>query len=248
MQNIEFRNKQHLLWRKIIGLTIVVVCWSNAFSQLREGGNNLPDHDSKPYHFGINLGYNKSHFLFSHHPIFLQRDTIMDIESVNNSGINLAWLVNLRVSDHFDLRLHPLDLTFSEKTFLYTEKYSGTDTSLTEKKVSSITLAFPIHVKFSSDRINNFKVYTIGGIKFDYDLASNAGQRKAEDLIKLKKGDMSVEVGLGFHIYFPVFVLTPEIKLSSGLINLHSRDESLRYSNVIDKIKSKMITFSLTVE
>jgi hypothetical protein len=232
MQNIEFRNKQHLLRGKIIiaGIALLCLCWSNAFSQLRNGPN-LEDHDNKPYHFGINLGFNKSHFLFSHHPVFLQRDTIMDVESVNNAGINLAWLVNMRMSDHFDLRLHPLDLTFSEKTFIYRENYAGTDTSITEKKVSSITLAFPIHIKFSSDRINNFKVYTIGGIKFDYDLASNAGQRKAEDLIKLKKGDMSVEVGLGFHFYFPVFVLTPEIKLSSGLINLHSRDENLRYSN-----------------
>ena len=246
MQNIEFRNKQHLLRRKIIILAIALLCWSNTFSQLREGPN-LPDHDNKPYHFGINLGYNKSHFSFTHHPYFLQRDTIMDVESVNNSGINLAWLVNFRINEHFDLRLHPLDLTFSEKTFLYSENFKG-DSSLTEKKVSSITLSFPVHIKFSSDRINNFKVYTIGGIKFDYDLASNAGARQAEDLIKLKKGNISVEVGLGFHFYFPVFVLTPEIKLSSGITNLHSRDESLRYSNVIDKINSKMITFSLTVE
>ncbi len=246
MQNIEFRNKQHLFRRKIILFAIAVLCWSNMFSQLR-GGPNLPNHDSKPYHFGINLGYNKSHFLFSHHPIFLQRDTIMAVESVNNSGINLAFLTNLRISDHFDLRLHPLDLTFSEKTFLYSEKYSG-DSLFTEKKVSSITLAFPIHIKFSSDRINNFKVYTTGGIKFDYDLTSNAGKKSAEDLIKLKRGDISAEIGLGFHFYFPVFVLTPEIKLSSGLRNLHIRDESLKYSNVIDKINSKMITFSLTVE
>ncbi len=247
MQNIEFRNKQHLLWRKMILPCLVVLCWSNAFSQLREGPN-LPDHDNKPYHFGINLGYNQSHFLFSHHPYFLQRDTIMDIESVNSSGINLAWLVNIRMNDHFDLRLHPLDLTFSEKVFQYNENFTGADTTFVEKKISSITMSFPIQIKFSSDRINNFKVYTIGGIKFDYDLASNAGARKAEDLIKLKKGDISVEVGLGFHFYFPVFVLTPEIKLSSGLTNLHARDESLRYSNVIDKINSKMITFSLTVE
>lgn len=247
MQNIEFRNKQHLLRRKIILPAIVVLlCWSNAFSQLRNGPNQS-DHDSKPYHFGINLGYNQSHFLFSHHPIFLGRDTIMDIESVNNSGINLAWLVNMRMGEHFDLRMHPLDLTFSEKTFEYYENYSG-DTTYKEKKVSSITLALPIHIKFSSDRINNFKVYTLGGVKFDYDLASNAGQRKAEDLIKLNKVDFSVEVGLGFHFYFPVFVLTPEIKLSSGLFNLHARDVNLRYSNVIDKINSKMITFSLTVE
>ena len=117
-----------------------------------------------------------------------------------------------------------------------------------EKKVQSITLSFPVHIEFSSDRINNFKVYTIAGGKFDYDLASNAGARKAEDLIKLKPYDFSVELGLGFHIYFPYFVLSPEIKLSSGLANLHSRDPSLRYSNVIDKINSRMITFSLTVE
>lgn len=246
MQNIEFRNKQHLLRRKIILSVFALLCCSTAFSQLRNGPN-LPDHDDKPYHFGINLGYNKSHFSFTHHPIFLGRDTIMGVESVNNSGINLAWLVNKRISNHFDLRLHPLDLTFSEKTFQYTENYSG-DTSFTEKKVSSITLAFPVNLKFSSDRINNFKVFTIGGVKFDYDLASNAGARRAEDLIKLKKVDLSVEVGLGFHFYFPVFVLTPQIKLSSGLTNLHSRDENLRYSNVIDKINSKMITFSFTVE
>jgi hypothetical protein len=224
----------------------VIFCSSSVFGQLRDNVN-LEDHDSKPYHFGINLGFNKSHFSFTNHPRFLQYDSIMDVESINSAGINLAWLVNIRMSDHFDLRLHPLDLTFSEKAFLYTEKYAE-DSNLVEKKVQSITLSFPVHIKFSSDRINNFKVYTIAGAKFDYDLASNAGARKAEELIKLNKKDVSVELGLGFHFYFPVFVLTPEIKLSSGLFNLHDRDPDLRYSNVIDKINSKMITFSLTVE
>ncbi len=236
----------HLLRRKIIALLLpFVFCSATSVAQLRDAVNQ-ESHDDKPYHFGINLGYNKSHFSFTHHPRFLQYDSIMDVESINNSGINLAWLVNLRMSDHFDLRVHPLDLTFSEKAFLYTENY-GED-SLITKKVQSITLSFPFQIAFSSDRIGNFKVYTIAGGKFDYDLASNAGARKAEDLIKLRKSDISVELGLGFHIYFPYFVLSPEIKLSSGLVNLHARDPDLRYSNVIDKINSKMITFSLTVE
>ena len=236
----------HLLRRKIIFLVLsFVFCYTASMAQLRDIINQ-EGHDYKPYHFGINLGYNKSHFSFTHHPRFLQYDSIMDVESINSTGINLAWLVNLRMNDHFDLRLHPLDLTFSEKAFLYTEKY--TSDSIIEKKVQSITLSFPVQIKFSSDRIKNFKVYTIAGGKFDYDLASNAGARKAEDLIKLKRSDISVELGLGFNIYFPYFVLSPEIKLSSGLVNLHSRDPDLRYSNVIDKINSKMITFSLTVE
>jgi hypothetical protein len=236
----------HLLRRKIILLVLsFVFCSAASMAQLRDAINQ-DGHDDKPYHFGINLGYNISHFNFTHHPMFLQSDTIMDVESINSAGINLAWLVNIRMSDHFDLRLHPLDLTFSEKAFLYTEKY--TTDSLIEKKVQSITLSFPVQIKFSSDRIGNFKVYTIAGGKFDYDLASNAGASNADNLIKLKRSDLSVELGMGFNIYFPYFVLSPEIKLSSGLVNLHSRDPNLRYSNVIDKINSKMITFSLTVE
>lgn len=207
---------------------------------------NQEDHDDRPYHFGINLGMNKSHFSFTHHPYFLQRDTIMSVESVNSTGINLAWLVNFRLGQHFDIRLHPLDLTFSEREFLYVENYSSEKN--VSKKVQSITLSFPVHIKFSSDRINNFKVYTIAGFKFDYDLSSNAKAQKAEELIKLNRTNFSVEAGLGFHLYFPYFVLSPEIKISNGVINLHSRDADLRYSNVVDKIYSRMITFSLTVE
>jgi hypothetical protein len=234
----------HLLRRKVV-LIFLLFCSTASIGQLRNTINQ-ENHDKRPYHFGINIGYNKSHFSFTHHPRFLQYDSIMGVESINNSGINLAWLVNFRMNNHFDLRLHPLDLTFSEKAFLYSEKYT-TDTSTT-KKVQSITLSFPLHIKFSSDRINNMKVFTIIGGKFDYDLASNANAQKAEDLIKLKRSDLSAEIGVGFHIYFPYFVLTPELKLSSGLRNLHSRDVDLKYSNVIDKINSKMVTFSLTVE
>lgn len=235
----------HLLRRKIVLIIVsLVLCSASAMAQ--EKVLNQEEHDDRPYHFGINIGYNKSHFNFTHHPRFLQYDSVLDVESVNNPGINLAWLVNVRLSNHFDLRVHPLDLTFSEKAFIYSQKYEE-DTTVT-KKVQSITLSFPFNIAFSSDRIGNIKVYTLAGAKFDYDLASNAGASRAEDLIKLNRSDLSAEVGLGFHIYFPYFVLTPEIKYSSGITNLHARDPNLKYSNVIDKINSRMITFSLTVE
>src|SRR5665213_228554 len=147
----------HLLRRKIVLILLSFVFCSASMAQ--EYGLNQDGHDDKPYHFGINIGYNQSHFNFTHHPQFLQYDSILDVESINNPGINLAWLVNVRMSNHFDVRLHPLDLTFSEKAFVYSQKYD-TDSSVT-KKVQSITLSFPINVAFSSDRIGNFKVYTL---------------------------------------------------------------------------------------
>lgn len=233
----------HLLRRKITLLFIFLIPSSLSFAQKQL---NQEGHDDKLYHFGINLGYNTSHFSFKHDTRFIEYDSIMVVESINNPGVNLAFLVNLRMSDHFDLRAHPLDLTFSEKAFLYHQNYEF-DTMVT-KKVQSITLSFPVNLAFSSDRIGNLKVYTFLGGRYDYDLASNAKATQAEELIKLRKSNISAELGLGFHIYFPFFVLSPEIKISSGLVNLHSRDPYLKYSNVIDKVYSRMITFSLTVE
>ena len=211
----------------------------------------MDDHDEKTIRFGINLGANRSHFSFTHHPSFLKQDSIMVVESVNSTGLNLAWLVNLKLTEHFDVRTFPVDLTFTEKNFRYNLTYPdmpGGEDSVTEKKVQSITLSLPIQLKFSSDRINNFKVYMMVGVKGEYDLASNAGARKAENLIKIKPFDYGLEGGLGFHFYFPMFVLTPELKMSWGLGNLHSRDENLKFSSVIDKINSRVISFSLTVE
>ncbi|MBC7688582.1 MAG: PorT family protein [Aquabacterium sp.] len=243
---------QHLLRSKIIYCTIVLLAFNfTGFAQLRYGGLNLPDHDSKPYHFGINLGVNKSHFSFTHHPQFLMQDSVMAIESINSTGINLAWLVNLNISNHFDVRTYPLNLTFSEKAFQYALTYPdgpAGESKLTIKKVQSITLTLPLQIKFSSDRIDNLKVYTIAGVKFDYDMAANAGKKNADDLIKLNKFDYSVEGGIGFHFYFPYFVLSPELKVSWGLTNLHSRNPTLKFSSNLDQINSRMISFSLTVE
>ena len=245
---------QYLLRRKIINIGIAVFfCPLIGFAQLRQEVNQ-EDHDDKRVRFGITLGSNRSHFAFTHNPSFLNQaplDSITVIESVNSTGVSLAWLVNIRLGKHFDLRTYPVNLTFTERNFLYNLSYpdipAGED-FVTEKKTQSISLSIPVQIKFSSDRINNFKVYMIGGGKIEYDLASNAGARKAEEQIKLKKFDYGVEVGLGFHFYFPMFVLTPEVKMGWGIGNLHSRDQYLKYSSTIDKINSRSVFFSLTVE
>lgn len=240
---------QHLLRNKITCLLFFLVLSGNLSAQLREI-LNLEEHDQKAFHFGIYLGVNRSHYNFSHNTRFIQYDSILTVESINSTGINLGWLVNMRLGNYFDIRTYPLNLVFTEKAFLYGLKYPNSQLDekiLTTKKVQGITLSWPIQIKFSSDRIKNLRVYMFGGGKFEYDFAANAGQ-KGEDLIKLKKIDYGVEGGLGFHFYFPVFVLTPELKMGYGLRNMHSRNEDLKYSNVIDGVYSRTITLSLTVE
>jgi hypothetical protein len=210
---------------------------------------NLPDHDSKKYYLGIGFIFESSHFQVSAHPQFLQSDSVLYVNPLNTGGFGVSGMFTYRLSQHFELRLAFPEFIFASNRLAYHVNYppDGEQTIAT-KQVESLLLGFPAQVKFLSDRINNFRVYMLGGFNYRYDLASNSSARKAENLIKLSSSDMSVEAGVGFQFYFPVFILSPELKISQGIKNIHSRDPNLQYSNVIDKIKSRMITFSLIFE
>ena len=107
---------------------------------------------------------------------------------------------------------------FTERNIFYKLKYPDVDgqTDIT-KTVESVIVSFPFQVKLQSDRIGNFRVYMMGGVKGDIDLASNARAKKAEDLVKIKKYDYGVELGIGFNFFFESFIFSPEIKISNGL-------------------------------
>ncbi len=245
----------NLLWNKIKGLRnaslvlVVLVNSLSAFSQ--EVELNLPNHDEKRYYLGLALMYNTSRFHLEQHPSFLGNDSVLSINPLNTGGIGLAGIHTLRLSNRLELRAIFPQLLFSYKNLTYNLKYPNRgmdeDTFMT-KRVESILLGLPVHLKFRSDRIGNFRVYMFAGGKIEYDMTSNSSARKAENLVKLKPYDIGVEGGIGFNFYFPVFILSPEIKISNGMINTHSRDASLKFSSNIDRLSSRMIVFSLIFE
>jgi Outer membrane protein beta-barrel domain len=208
---------------------------------------NQYDHDSKPYYFGITLGANMSRFQTGLHSQFLQNDSVFVAEPVNSGGFALGLSATARLSDRFQLRFNP-QLLFTERSIYYNLKYPEGGEKEVTKTVESVLVSFPVQVKLQSDRIGNFRVYMMTGVKGDIDLASNARAKKADDLVKIKKYDYGVELGLGFNFFFESFIFSPELKISNGLGNIHSRDERLKYSNVFDKIQSRMIVFSIHIE
>lgn len=209
---------------------------------------NQPDHDAKPYYFGLTVGVNLARFHTHMHPRFLQDDSVYVAEPTNAGGLALGLLATARISDRFQLRFNP-QLMFLERNIYYKLKFPDIDNQ-TEvvKKVESIIMTFPIQVKFQSDRIGNFRVYTLAGFKADIDMASNARAKRAEDLVKIQKFDYGPEFGIGFNFFFDSFIFSPEVKISNGMRNLHARDKNLIYSSVFDRIQSRMIIFSIHLE
>ncbi len=208
----------------------------------------LEGHDLKPYYFGITLAGNLSLFQTELHSSFLTQDSIMVAEPTKSGGFALGLLATTRLSNRFEARFNPT-LMFTERNLRYNLKYQDFDNAyIANQKVESVIVTFPVQLKFRSDRIGNFRVYMLGGGKLDYDLASNAKARKAEDMVKIQKIDYGIEGGIGFNFYNKSFILSPEIKISNGLRNMHSRDINLKYSSVFDRIQSRMIVFSIHLE
>jgi hypothetical protein len=240
------RKKMNCLKPACAGVIILLLVTTSAKAQKEL---YLPDHDSKPFYFGISLGTNISYFHTELHQRFLQYDSVYEAKPLRSPGFQLGLLATARLSPRFEARFNP-HLIFTERNLFYKLKYPDPfdDSDSVTKKIESVIVSFPFQIKFFSDRIGNFRVYVLGGVKGDIDLASNARAKRAEDLVKIQKYDYGFEAGLGFNFYFQSFIFSPEIKISNGLRNVHSRDENLKYSNVLDQINSRMIVFSIHLE
>lgn len=223
----------------------------SSFSSFAQREIYREEQDQKPYYFGLSLSTVYSRFQIEHTLYFLQQDTILVAEPGNAPGISLRLVAALNLSNRFELRFNP-GLIFTDRPLLYklNKAYPGDIDQGYEvtKSVESIITTFPLLLKFKSDRIGNFRVYMLGGGKLDYDLASNAQKRKADDQVRIKQLSYGIEGGIGFSFYRKSVTVTPEIKISSGLNDLHDRNDKLNYSRVIDRIQSRMIVFTLHLE
>ncbi len=208
---------------------------------------NLPKYDRQKIHFGFLLGVNKTDFVIKRIDDFNLLDSLYTVESDGQSGFNLQIISNLRLGENFDLRFLP-GLSFATRNLNYTFVEAPGKKSLVIKKVESTFLDFPVHVKFKSARLNNFRAYVIAGGKYSIDMVSQAKVKaKDKEFVKLQRQDYGYEIGIGVDFYMPMFKLSPEIKMYHGLRNLLVKDD-LIYSQSLDALYSKIFTFSLTFE
>ncbi|MDX2000808.1 MAG: outer membrane beta-barrel protein [Chitinophagales bacterium] len=238
MQNIKFRYIFHLYGPKALTVLLLMV-----LPQVVSAQRNYLEYVNKKIYFGITLGYNTSNFKLVQNSTFIDNDSVLTINSTHGPGFNLGIVSNLQMGKYFDLRFIP-SLCFADKNLQY-KMASG---KTVEKSIESIILEFPLEVRFKSQPIKDMRLYVLVGMKYNLDLASNAKARRAEDQVKIVANDFAYEYGAGIQFFFPLFIFSPEIKFSNGLLNLHSRDEDFIYSNVLDKLLSRSILISLHFE
>ena len=106
----------------------------------------------------------------------------------------------------------------------------------------------PLYLRYKSKPIKDFRFFVLGGLRYNYDLNSNSNERNTETQLLVNKHDVGAEMGLGFQIFFPSFVLSPEIKVYHSLSNIKRPNDALIYSRAIDKMFSRIFTLTFNLE
>ncbi len=245
MHIIKYWHLFHLHGKKVIFLFILSCFFFNASAQKKKGNYNFLDFQQKPYYFGITLAYNNSDYKLRFSDSFINNDSIRLANSVTGPGFNLGIVSNLKVGDHFDFRFLPT-LSFAERNISYAtpDNFRLPYT----RKVESVFVEMPFHIRYKSVPYNDKRVFVIGGIKYSFDVASDSRTRQADELVKIAPTDFQIEYGAGVQFFFPFFIFSPEFKVSHGIGNVLIYNEGLDESTIIDKVISRSFTISLHFE
>ncbi len=233
------------LLRIQIIIAVFLLASSPADAQKVRGSYNFLDFQSKPYYFGITLGYNNSDYNIFYSRRFILNDSIGTAESVTGPGFNLGIVTNLKIGQYFDFRFLPT-LSFAERNINYTRPTDGSPLDI--RKIESVFVEFPFHIRYKSAPYNDLRLFVIAGIKYAFDVASDSRTRQIDDLVKIAPTDFSFEYGAGIQFFFPYFIFSPEFKISHGLGNVLIYQEDVRTSTVIEKILTRTFTISLHFE
>ena len=212
---------------------------------------NRPFLDDRVWHYGFLVGLNVQDMWLANSGTY----TITDGGTLESwyadvpeyiPGFSVGILGEIKANEYVSFRLIPT-MHFGDRKVVFREQYSG---RTQEQFVNSTLLSFPIDMKISGLRYNNYRPYFVTGLAPTADITVKKGHE-----LLIKKGDLFLEVGMGVDLYYPFFKMIPELKFCFGLNDILVRnrtdlkDESmLKYSNSLQEANSRMIVLTLYFE
>ena len=212
----------------------------------RKVPKNLPKYDEVKLHFGMALGGNSMRATIHNSADFYQLDSVYSVECIPQSGLNINIVSNLNINKYFSLRFLP-GLNFGQRNMEYIY-YTGVKFRKHTMQITSTYLDFPILFQVKTARLNNFRMYGIGGWSYKWDLAA---QRKLSDeegpKIKFTPQVYSYEIGAGMDFFLQYFKFAIEMKFVVGINNVLVYDNS-QFTTSMERLTPKMFSISLLFE
>tara|TARA_B110000495_G_C22877782_1_gene511946 strand:- start:174 stop:887 length:714 start_codon:yes stop_codon:yes gene_type:complete len=198
--------------KKAVLILIYILSINIASSQLftKEKLSNNENFDKAKISWGYYLGINSYDFNFDY-----QQD-LSDVQVEKTTGFNVGLIANLRINDFFDLRFEP-GLIMSNRNLSYNPNDFGDSEFLENihlREVKSTYIHFPLLLKISTKRLNNFKPFVTTGVSTAINLSSNEKNLadNSSGQFRTKKNMFFYELGFGIDLYLEWFKFTPSIR------------------------------------
>ena len=241
MSTSYFWNMLYLHCRKVIFIFLLFTGISTYSIAQQYTQLNLPNSDQRWLHYGFSIGLHSTGFKLNYSDFFVTNlDSVQSIMPMNTFGFSLGFIMDFKFHEQINLRLLPR-VSFSE---FRTEINIISDSSTVNSKIDIIEatyVEFPILIKYKSERHQNFRMYMVAGIVPSIEASGKKRKERSESIFQISGGNLSLEVGFGVDMYYPLFKFSPEIRYSRGLINI-LKDDAKGNSRGIDRLSTHTIS------
>tara|TARA_B100000925_G_scaffold186520_1_gene140944 strand:- start:159 stop:872 length:714 start_codon:yes stop_codon:yes gene_type:complete len=207
---------------------------------------NNENFDKPQLSWGYFLGINNYDYNFDY-----ISDTY-DIQTEKTFGFNVGLIGNIRISDFFDVRFEP-GLVMSNRNLIFNPVQFGDidfNQNLHFREIKSTYVHFPMLLKISSKRVNNFKPYLLAGVSTAINLSSKENNVDDNSLgqFRTKKNVFFYELGFGIDLYLEWFKFSPSIRGVFALSDEHidDNDPFSPWTSNIDFMKTSGILINFT--
>ena len=199
---------------------------------------NNPNYDERKISYGFMIGLHTSAYQIKYSNQFVTQnfDTVHSVMTPFSPGFSLGFLVNLRLYDVLDLRVMPKAGFYNHKV-----EYNFTDGTSQEQLIETTMFETPFLLKYKSLRRGNVRMYMVGGFTPGIEVSGKNDVQSTTANLSVVKGNFSVDTGLGFDFYFPLFKFSQEIRFSKGLVDVLGSDPSA-YRDPIKRINTNTIS------
>tara|TARA_R100000935_G_scaffold44696_2_gene67635 strand:- start:62967 stop:63677 length:711 start_codon:yes stop_codon:yes gene_type:complete len=234
--------------KRLILLVAILFLAQSAQAQLfsKERLSNLETFDNRFLTWGYFLGFNSYDFKIEYEDQASDDNT--DILVEGQAGFNVGLVGDMRVNRYINLRLEP-GLYFTQRNLIFPNFEEERD-FLRESKSTYIHV--PLLVKFSTERLNNFKPFVVAGVSRSINLSSN--EENPEDneqgQFRMTSGTSYFELGFGIDFYLFYFKFTPSIRGVFATSDELVRDDNPNspWTGNISSLKTRGIFINFTFQ
>ncbi len=243
MQIFNIRCKLNICRREVVIIILLLGGFVGHVNAQRNVVMNNPHYDDRFLSYGFLIGIHTTTYQLKYSDRFTSNnlDSIYSISPSWSPGFSLGFIVNLRLSEFFDVRLLPKVAFYEHRV-----QYLRLDAPKIDELVETTVVELPLLLKYKSERRGNFRMYMVGGIKPGFEASGkNDVDEVSKQNLPIKTFNLSLDAGFGIDMYYPLFKFSPEIRFSKGITNMLGNEANNPLSEGIDRLNTNTITLYL---